>query len=175
MAADEVSERIRRAALARFVEVGFGSATIDEIAAGAEVGVASLYRRWPDKAALANELMVAYLDRVETALEPEDGGTAKSRFLALWRRLWDLAEGDPKLLVFVEAQAHDGFMTDEVAARKEATGQRWTEAMGEFGMKADAATATAILVGTMTAAWQMDVDTDREELGRRLWAALNLD
>ena len=68
---DDTSERIKRAALARFVEVGFGSTTVDDIAAGAGVGVASLYRRWPDKAALANELMTDYLAALEGMLEPE--------------------------------------------------------------------------------------------------------
>ena len=175
MKADETAERIKRAALARFVEVGFGSTTVDEIAAGAGVGVATLYRRWPDKAALANELMVDYLDALDAALEPLDGGTGKSRFLALWRRLWDQAERDPELLLFVEAQVHAGFMTDEVAARKEAGAERWMEAMTQFGMNADPATATSMLVGTLTAAWRAGLALDRDDLGERLWAALRVD
>ena len=172
MNAEETSERIKRAALARFVEVGFGSATVDEIAAGAGVGVASLYRRWPDKAALANELMADYLAVMDALVQPVAGGTRKSRFLALWDRLWAQAEADPELMLFVEAQASAGFMTDDVATRKAAAVERWTDAMPAFGINADPAIATSMIVGTLTAVWRGGLAVDREELGERLWAAL---
>lgn len=166
------SERIKRAALARFVDVGFGSTTIDDIAAGAGVGVASLYRRWPDKAALANELMTDYLAALEGILEPVDRGTRKSRFLTLWARMWNQAEADPELLLFVEAQAYAGFMTDDVAVRKAAVTDRWMQVMGEFGIRADPAVAASMLVGSLTAAWRSGLEVDRDDLGERLWAAL---
>jgi AcrR family transcriptional regulator len=166
------SEQLKRAALQRFVEVGFGSTTVDEIAAGAGVGVASLYRRWPDKAALANELMDDYLIALERALEPINGGTRKSRFLVLWRRMWEQAERDPDLLLFVEAQAHAGFMTEEVAARKAAASERWMQEVNDFGMLADPATAGSILVGSLTAVWRNGFEVDPDDLGERLWAAL---
>jgi len=158
--------------LARFVEVGFGSTTVDEIAAGAGVGVASLYRRWPDKAALANELVVDYLEAIDAILAPIEGGTRKSRFLTLWSRLWDQAQADPDLLLFVEAQAYAGFMTDDVAARKAAVSNRWMEAMGEFGIRADPVIATSMLVGTVTAVWRGGLDVYADDLAERLWAAL---
>ncbi len=170
--AAETSERIKRAALARFVEVGFGSTTVDDIAAGAGVGVASLYRRWPDKAALANELMADYLAALEGILVPVDGGTRKSRFLALWGRMWNQAEADPDLLLFVEAQAYAGFMTDAVAVRKAAVTERWMQVMGDFGIKADPVIAASMLVGTLTAAWRSGLEVDPDDLGERLWAAL---
>ncbi len=166
------SERIKRAALARFVAVGFGSTTVDEIAAGAGVGVATLYRRWPDKAALANELMVDYLDALDSMLEPATGGTRKRRFLELWDRLWRQAKSDPDLMLFVEAQASAGFMTDEVAARKHAVTERWLGAMGDYGVDADPATATSMIVGTLTAVWRGGFEVDPDDLGERLWAAL---
>lgn len=168
----DVSERIKRAALNRFVEVGFGSSTVDEIASRAGVGVASLYRRWPDKAALANELTVDYLRVLEIALEPLEGETGRDRFLELWRRLWQQAERDRELLLFVEAQVHAGFMTSEVADRKVAAGERWKNVMADLELSADAQTATAMLVGTLTAVWQQGLELDHEELGERLWAAL---
>jgi AcrR family transcriptional regulator len=172
---DDTSGRIKRAALARFVEVGFGSTTVDDIAAGAGVGVATLYRRWPDKAALANELMTDYLAALERVLEPVDGGTRKSRFLALWGRMWGQAEADPDLLLFVEAQAYAGFMTDDVAVRKAAVTDRWAQATAEFGIQADPGIATSMLVGTLTAAWRSGLEVDPDELGERLWAALRSD
>ncbi len=158
--------------MARFVEVGFGSTTVDEIAAGAGVGVASLYRRWPDKAALANELMVDYLEVSEAILEVVDGGTRKSRFITLWNRLWDQAEADTDLLLFVEAQAYAGFMTEDVAVRKAAVVDRWTESMSDFGIEADPVIATSMLVGTLTAVWRGGLKADRDDLAERLWAAL---
>lgn len=175
MAVDEVSQRIKSAALTRFVEVGFGSSTVDGIAADAGVGVASLYRRWPDKAALANELLVDYLALIEAALESNEETAGKDRFLALWCRMWDHAEANPQLLLFVEAQVHAGFMTDEVAERKEAVGEQWMSVMAEIGFGADPATATAMLVGTLTAAWQQGYSADRDDLGARLWLALSAD
>lgn len=170
---DEVSERIKRAALSRFVEVGYGSSTVDEIAARAGVGVASLYRRWSDKAALANELLADYLAILEAVLEPVEGSDSdKERFLIFWQRLWDQAKSDRELLLFVEAQVHAGFMTSDVAVRKEAASERWMQAMTEFGINADPVTATSMLVGTLTAAWQHGPELNGEELGTRLWAAL---
>ncbi len=172
MTSDETTDRLKRAALSRFVEVGFGSTTVDEIAAGANVGVATLYRRWPDKAALANELMVDYLDLSEVLLAPVEGGTRKRRFLELWDRLWHQSAADPELLLFVEAQAGAGFMTDDVIARKEAVVARWIDAMGEFGIGAEPPTAISMLVGTLTAVWRGGLEVDPDDLGERLWAAL---
>lgn len=158
--------------MARFVEVGFGSTAVDDIAAGAGVGVASLYRRWPDKATLANELMTDYLEALDAILAPIEGGTRKSRFLTLWGRMWDQAQADPHLLLFVEAQAYAGFMTDDVAVRKAAVSERWMQAMGEFGIQAEPGIATSMLVGTLTAAWRSGLEVDPDDLGERLWAAL---
>lgn len=169
---DPTSERIKRAALARFVEVGFGSATVDEIAARAGVGVATLYRRWPDKSAIANELMVDYLDVLDAMLAPIAGGNRKSRFLELWDRMWEQARTDPDLLLFVEAQAHAGFMTEDVAVRKATVADRWLGSLHEFGIAADPATALSMLVGTITAVFRNGVDVDPADVAERLWVAL---
>lgn len=172
MGPEETSDRIKRAALALFVEVGYGSATVDEIAANAGVGVASIYRRWPDKAALANELVADYVAAVDGTLTPLPGGTRKSRFLTLWNRLWESAQADPDILLFFEAQAHAGFMTEEVAAIKEAAGMRWITTIPEFGIGADPATASALMIGTLTAVLRAGVEVDPDELGERLWLAV---
>ena len=63
-------------------------------------------------------------------------------------------------------------VTEEVAVRKAAVTARWMEAMGEFGILADAGIATSMLVGTLTAVWRGGLDVDPGELGERLWAAL---
>ena len=171
---DEVTERILRAALRRFAEVGFGSATVDDIAATAGVGVATLYRRWPDKAALANAVMIRHLAAMEELGRAPTSGPPKRRFLDLWRRLWALATDDPDRFVFGEAHAHAGFVSPEVAARKEAMADLAARVLADIGIGASPETAGAILVGTIVSAMQRDDDTgiDPDDLGERLWAAL---
>lgn len=131
-----------------------------------------MYRRWPDKAALANELVSDYVAAVDETLTPVSGGTRKSRFLTLWNRLWESAQADPDILLFFEAQAHAGFMTDDVAAVKEAAAERWMAAIPEFGVNADPATATSMLIGTLTSVLRGRVEVSRDDLGERLWLAL---
>jgi len=105
-------------------------------------------------------------------LEPVQGGTRKSRFLTLWQRLWEMTQEDPELLLFVEAQAYAGFMTDEVAARKAAMLEHSMQAMADFGIQADPALAGSMLVGTLTATWRSGLEVDPDDLGERLWVAL---
>ena len=174
MNADDTSERIKRAALARFVEVGFGSTTVEEIAAGASVGVATLYRRWPDKAALANELVIDYIASMDEVMAAVEGGTPKSRFMVLWRRFWEAANADPELLLFVEAQAYAGFMTDDVAAQKGDAAERWMTSMQQMGFNADPVVAGSMMVGTVTAMFRGGVEVDPDDLGERLWAAVRV-
>lgn len=116
--------------------------------------------------------MASTVDLVEVLLQPITGGTRKSRFLELWGRLWRQAQADPDLLLFVEAQAYAGFMTPEVAVRKDAVVTGWVGAMGDFGIGADPATALSMLVGTLTAVWRGGLEVDPDDLGERLWAAL---
>ncbi len=170
--AEDVTERIKRAALRRFAEVGYGSATVEEIAALAGVGVATLYRRWPDKAALGNALLTEYLTDLERLYESIDAPTPKRRFQQMWQRLWDVASGDPDRFVFGEAHVHASFVSPEIAARKASHHGRSAEVLAELGMGASPETATAILLGTVTAAVRDGLDVDPDDLGERLWAAL---
>ena len=172
--ADDTSARIKRAALSQFVETGVGSTTIDEIAESAGVGVATFYRRWPDKAALANELMNDGLDALDGILVAETGGTPKRRFLALWNRLWREAEADPDLLLFVDSQALASVMTDDVATRKAAIASRLKATMAELGTRVEPDIAVSMMVGTLTSVWRERLDADVSDLGERLWAALRV-
>jgi AcrR family transcriptional regulator len=169
---DETTARIKRQALRRFVEVGYGSATVDDIAGGAGVGVATLYRRWPDKQSLANELMSEHLDDLEEVYQPVAGGTAKRRFMETWHRLWRLANDKPHLFLFGKTQAHAGFLSEEVAARKEALNESAVEVVKDLGIGAPTETAAAMILGTVTVLIQEGLPADPDDLGERLWSAL---
>ncbi len=56
-------ERILRAAAAVFAQRGLG-ATLDDVAAAADVGVATVYRRFPDKEALVTALFESAIDEI---------------------------------------------------------------------------------------------------------------
>ena len=170
--ADDVTERIKRAALRRFAEVGYGSATVDDIAATAGVGVATLYRRWPDKAALANTLMAEHLDDMDRLFQPLQATTPKRRFVEMWRRLWDIATADPDRFAFGEGHAHASFVSAEIAARKAAFAQSGAAIRDQVGIGATSETAQAMLFGTLTAVTRGALDVDPTDLGERLWAAL---
>ncbi|MEM7341757.1 MAG: TetR/AcrR family transcriptional regulator [Actinomycetota bacterium] len=170
--ADEVTARIKRAALRRFAAVGFGSATVDEIAAEAGVGVATLYRRWPDKAALGNDLLSDYLSDLESIYQPVEGGTAKRRFLAAWHQIWITMSAEPDRFVFGEANTHASFVSEEVYARKKQLVERSTEVLADLGIRANPLTAAAMILGTMMAILRDGLEVDPDDLGERLWIAL---
>lgn len=66
----EVRERILAAALAAFARNGFGAATMSEIARGADMAVANLYRYYPSKEELfAAAVPQALVTRFERLLE----------------------------------------------------------------------------------------------------------
>jgi AcrR family transcriptional regulator len=53
----EVDEAIMTAAMALLAEIGYARLTMDQVAARARVGKASLYLRWPNKVALVAEAL----------------------------------------------------------------------------------------------------------------------
>jgi AcrR family transcriptional regulator len=77
-------ERLLEAARDVFVEQGPG-ASLEEIARRAEVGIATLYRRFPTRdvliAASFAPLMAAYAEAVDEALQAPDAWTGFARFL----------------------------------------------------------------------------------------------
>jgi AcrR family transcriptional regulator len=72
---------ILEATLALLEESGYGSTTIEAIAARARVGKQTIYRWWPSRAAL---VMEAYEGRVQTrTLEPDTGSVREDVCLSL--------------------------------------------------------------------------------------------
>ena len=73
----ETRAKILKAAYEMLNEVGFMDLTIEGVAARAQVGKPTIYRRWKTKAALA---MDAFLEAVNPELAFPDTGTAKEDF-----------------------------------------------------------------------------------------------
>ena len=73
----ETRAKILKAAYEMLNELGFMDLTIEGVAARAEVGKPTIYRRWKTKAALA---MDAFLEAVNPELAFPDTGTAKEDF-----------------------------------------------------------------------------------------------
>ena len=168
----DATTRIRREAMRMFARVGFGSTTIDDIAAAAEVGVATIYRRWDDKSALANDLYASTLDGMEQFLTLDLPSTPKRAFLTVWHALWAFAHEDPDRFVFLETQAPDAWISDENRARKAAIVAGTAAIFDATGVKADPVVANAILIGTTAMLAQLDHEADAADVGERVWQAL---
>jgi AcrR family transcriptional regulator len=104
---------ILRAALEGLAERGYDLLTMDEIAARARAGKGALYRRWPSKAALVSDAVLAWRDQFGPATVPDTGslrgdveaalaampgfGDAERRQVAVFLGLVTAASRDPEL------------------------------------------------------------------------------
>lgn len=169
---DDATTRIRTEALRLFARVGFGSTTIDDIAEAAGVGVATIYRRWDDKSALANDLFATILEAMETTFVVDLPPTPKRAFATLWRALWTFALDDPDRFLFLEGQVPDPWISATNRERKLAFKGQTSGLLDAAGVKADPGVAEAIIMGTITALLRAGNHADADELGARLWQAL---
>ncbi|GAA3382645.1 TetR/AcrR family transcriptional regulator [Cryptosporangium minutisporangium] len=103
---------ILSAALAAFAERGVNGVAVPEIATRAGVGTGTIYRYFPNKEALVNELyqeQKRYLkEEIFTGLEEFDGG--RERFAEFWRRLAAFARAHPEAYRFLELQDHRPYL-----------------------------------------------------------------
>lgn len=172
-APDETTDRIRAVALRRFCEVGYGSTNIDDIASAAGVGVATIYRRWPDKAALANDIYSASLVSMgEVMATPLTAPTKKQRFLELWRRTWRWAKDHPDEFTFVETHINDAFLSEENRAAKSSADDGAQAFLDDFGLTAPFDLCQAVILGTTAMLVRKDADIDVDGVGERFWATL---
>lgn len=94
--------RIRRAAAELLLQLGFDRTTVDEVAARAGVGKATVYRRWTSK----EDLAVAAMESLyETELPEPDTGSIVS----------DLTESYRSVLAFVNSPEGAGFLRVSIA------------------------------------------------------------
>ena len=145
---------------------------MEDIAGDAGVGVATLYRRWPDKPALADALLDHVLSEFSAMFEPVSAPTAKQRFVAVIERLWKFADDDHARFIFLEGSVHAPYISEATAAHKGALTESGGELLATIGVGADRAVAHAMVIGTVTALLRAGETVDPSELAQRLWSAL---
>lgn len=116
--ADDSRERILDAALHAFAERGFHGTAIPEIATEAGVGVASIYRRFPSKERLVNEVFRDAKGRLRDALLLgfDLGRPPRALFLDVWARLVRFQRAQPLAFQFLEMQDHVPYLDGESRA-----------------------------------------------------------
>jgi AcrR family transcriptional regulator len=82
---------ILSAALDRFIADGYQGMSIEQVAAQAGVGKATIYRRWPSKEALITDAVSSFSEE----LTAPDTGSVKGDMLALARQIVKLASSSP--------------------------------------------------------------------------------
>src|SRR3954449_8248002 len=98
----ETDGRITKAAAQLMLERGFDRTTVDDVAARAGVGKATVYRRWPSK----EDLAVAAMETLYTAEFPEaDTGSIET----------DLTESYRSVLAFVNTPEGAAFLRTSIA------------------------------------------------------------
>jgi AcrR family transcriptional regulator len=108
--AERNRQRILEAAAEVFTERGF-EATLDEVARRAGVGVGTVYRRFPDKASLAEALFTERIDElVELAERAQGEPDAWAALVSFLERAAGMLAGDRglrQLLLYAAAQGGD--------------------------------------------------------------------
>lgn len=149
-------EKVVAAGLELFEADGYARVTVDAIAARAGVSKATIYRWWPNKAAI---LMEGFLRTVEPAIAFPDSGSARrdisAQIGALARVLGATSPGRMALALLAEAQ-HDpqvaeAFRDTWIAPRREA-GRAVLErgvARGELRAGIDPEVALDLLYGPL--------------------------
>lgn len=98
----ETDERITTAAAELMLQRGFNGTTVDDVAARAGVGKATVYRRWPSK----EDLAVAAMETLYSVELPEpDTGSIRE----------DLAASYRAVLIFVNTPAGAAFLRSSIA------------------------------------------------------------
>ena len=171
---DETTQRIRAAALRLFAERGFGNTTIEHISTEADVGVATIYRRWPDKAAIANELFEQGVASMATILAEPSPGDPKDQFAEVWDRAWSWATSNSDMLVFVNSAPGSPWLSEANVSMKANVSESEIAMYRQLELDADPDFIAALIGSSLAAALAVGQSIDPAEVGRRLWRALNL-
>jgi len=112
------SERIISAALQVFATRGFHGTPVPLVAAGAQVGMGTLYRLFPSKEALVNAVFRDAKQRLAAALllDLDPSQSAERVFLGLWARVGGFARQEPLTFQFLEMQDHTPYLDPESRA-----------------------------------------------------------
>lgn len=175
----EVTARIRRVARAAFAQRGFAAVSMSEIAAGAEVGLDSIYRRWPSKPALLVDVVTHV---VASEVVVPDCGSLRRDLELMIAGLADSMDGDLGILLSaaIAEAAIDPRLADQIVAayarRRDATLPVIERAVdrGELSRGTDASLLLDLLAGYV---WQHCLVTRRGarpiDAGRAVVAVLD--
>jgi len=170
---EDKTQRIRTVALRLFCELGYGSTTIDDIAEAAGVGVATIYRRWEDKPALANDIYTNALAGMgEVMATPLTGSTNKQRFLELWRLVWTWVQAHPNEFTFVETHINDAFLSADNRAAKATADEGSQALLDDFELTAPFELCQSVILGTTGMLVRKGATIDVDAVGERFWATL---
>ena len=101
----ELERPILRAALEELTESGYPGLTMDRVARRAGTSKNTLYRRWPNRAALG---IAAYRQLAKDKLQPPDTGDLRDDVLTLLRRInCDLSSPNAEILRSLLASVND--------------------------------------------------------------------
>ncbi|MDB4992660.1 MAG: Transcriptional regulator, TetR family protein [Myxococcaceae bacterium] len=116
-------ETILRAALELFVERGFHGASVPAIAERAGIAAGTMYRYFPSKEALVNELYRALKQSLLAALLADFPFDAPPRgqFRSFFFRLWGFARNAPDAFTFLEHHHHADYLDAESQAMERAS------------------------------------------------------
>jgi AcrR family transcriptional regulator len=161
-------ERIRAAALELFAERGVG-VTLDDIAERAGVGVGTVYRRYPNKDALLDELFEERIDglaaRAEEALANSDAWEALTDFLEY---LLASSAANRALLQLVVRTDRGQQRVDRARARlAEPVRELVARAKADGRLRADFEAPDIGMIQTMLAAVMDETPTRSRDLWRR--------
>jgi AcrR family transcriptional regulator len=106
---------ILHAALEGLAEVGYDRLTMDEIAARAHAGKGALYRRWPSKAALVVDALVAWREQL-APLDPPDTGSLRGDIDAIVAAVPDFSDTDQRMMGVISGIATAAARDPELAA-----------------------------------------------------------
>ena len=157
-----------------FAERGYGNTTIEHISTAAGVGVATIYRRWPDKAAIANELYERGLDSMSVILAEPGSVDPRDQFVEVWSRAWAWVTANGEMFAFINASAGAPWLTKANVARKAAMAEAEVGTYSRFDFDASPDFAAALIGGALASVLAMEPDIEPVEVAARLWRALNL-
>ena len=111
-------DQILEAALRLFAERGFHGTSMPELAAAAGIAPASIYRHFPSKEALVNELYRACKQLLAARLLGAVTADAplRDQFHQLWRALYAFACDQPRAFAFLELHHHGDYLDGESRA-----------------------------------------------------------
>lgn len=109
-------EAIVAAALELFEDRGYDATPVPAIAERAGVAVGTIYRSFPSKDALVNDLYRQGKARMAASLPPADEWrrlAPREGFHRWWGGLWHFASTEPRWFAFLETHHHAAYLDDE--------------------------------------------------------------